>query len=250
MNEIRIAALNDLQRYVPADHYLLRPYSLEADSELANSILQRPIGLTLRELRAAQALADLTTYEIRSRAIFSIANPVKDSSNTTPPLGKIFDQEREVWARQEVSRRSALIYAQTLGDAQLIARYQTAVTAPDTDTAPAQNTATPAPAPAEADCPANPRSNKSETTLKFQAKVLELMNKFWNEKPLGTVPTKGDLCKKVYDEILRTPVRGKRKTTQGMVIDAAKPWKYPIVLLAFVPDSRFNDKRHPFEAEK
>lgn len=114
--------------------------------------------------------------------------------------------------------------------------------------APAQSPATPASV--VADGSAKPRSNKSEKTLIFEAKVLELMGKFWNARPPGTEPLKGDLCELVYDEILRTPVRGARKTTRSMVNDAAKPWKMPIVLSAMVPDSKFNDKRHPFKGEK
>lgn len=119
-------------------------------------------------------------------------------------------------------------------------------TTPATDTAPAQ---TPAPK-AASDGPAKPHSNKSEKTLIFEAKVLELLGKFWNDRTPNTEPTKGDLCKLVYDEILRTPVRGARKTTRGMVNDVAKLWKMPIVLPALVPDSKFNDKRHPFKGDK
>jgi len=35
-----------------------------------------------------------------------------------------------------------------------------------------------------------------------------------------------------------------------MVNDAAKPWKFPLVLPVFVAESKFNDKRHPFKGEK
>lgn len=92
--------------------------------------------------------------------------------------------------------------------------------------------------------------NKSKTTLIFEAKVIELMGKFWNERTPGTEPTKGDLSKLVYQEILRTDTRGTRKTTQSMVRDAAKPWKVPLVLPTFVRDSQFNEKRHPFKGDE
>jgi hypothetical protein len=98
--------------------------------------------------------------------------------------------------------------------------------------------------------PAPRPQNKSEKTLIFEAKVIELMGKFWDERTLGTEPNKSDLVALVYKEILRTPVRGARKTTQGMVNDAAKPWKYPIVLPTFVRESQFNEKRHPFKGDK
>ena len=106
------------------------------------------------------------------------------------------------------------------------------------------------PAPVMADGPAKPRSNKSEKTLIFEAKVLELMGKFWNERTPGTKPKKGELCKLVYAELLRGSIRGERALTDGMVRDAAKPWKAPLVLPAFVPDSKFNDRRHPFKGDK
>lgn len=113
---------------------------------------------------------------------------------------------------------------------------------------PEQDTATPAPVVAASDGTA--LKNKSETTLIFQAKVIELMGKFWNERTPGAEPTKGDLSKLVYLEILRTGTRGKRKTTQGMVNDAAKPWKFPLVLPTFVRESQFNEKRHPFKGDR
>lgn len=116
---------------------------------------------------------------------------------------------------------------------------------------PATDTATPAPAQAAPVVTVSAtKPNKSEKTLIFEAKVLELMDKFWNERTHGTEPTKGDLERLVYPEILRTNVRGARKTTASMVHDAAKPWKYPLVLPAFVPDSKFNDKRHVFKGER
>lgn len=105
-------------------------------------------------------------------------------------------------------------------------------------------------APVVADYPAKPRSNKSNTTLIFEAKVLELIGKFWDDRKPGTTPTKGDLCKLVYNEMLRGTIRGERAFSESMVRDAAKPWKIPLVVPAFVPDSQFNPKRHPFKGEK
>ncbi len=84
-------------------------------------------------------MRDLATYTISSRAIWDAAYPARDSGDTTPTPGMTFDQEREIWARREVFRNSALVYAGMLGDAQLIERYQTP------EPAPAPDTATPAP---------------------------------------------------------------------------------------------------------
>ena len=91
---------------------------------------------------------------------------------------------------------------------------------------------------------------KSDKTLAFEAEVIRLLNKFWNERNKGTEPTKGDLCELVFKEILRGPVRGARKTTQGMVTDAAKSWRHPILLPAYVPPKAFKEKRHPFKGDK
>lgn len=106
--------------------------------------------------------------------------------------------------------------------------------------------ATPAPSAA----PLKLATNKTPTTLKFEAKVLELMGKCWNDRATGAVPNKAELAKQVYSELLRSDIRGQRGLTEGMVRDAAKPWKQPIVLPVYVPDSKFNDKRHPFKGDK
>ena len=47
----------------------------------------------------------------------------------------MFDQEREIWGRREVFRRSALVYARMANDAQLIEHYRTPEPEPATDTA-------------------------------------------------------------------------------------------------------------------
>lgn len=114
--------------------------------------------------------------------------------------------------------------------------------------APKQTAATPAPV--GDDSPANQRSNKSKKTLIFEAKVLELMGKFWDNRATGTKPTKGNLSKQVYDEMLRGQIRGERDLTEGMVRDAAKPWKFPLVVPAFVPEAEFNHRRHPFKGDR
>lgn len=121
---------------------------------------------------------------------------------------------------------------------------------PQADTAQQQPAATPAPVVAARDGRTKPRANKSQKTLIFEAKVLELMDKFWNARKLGTEPNKGDLHTLVYNEMLRGSIRGaSTKLNIGLVRDAAKPWKAPTVLPTFVPDSKFADKRHPFKAD-
>lgn len=145
MNQIRIAALNDLKKQIPSAHYLGRPHSIDADLELVRSLLSSPEGLTLREYRAAQALQDWAFLEKRFRVISCTANPARDIDDETPAPRIAFEQEQELTARREVFRCSALVYAQMLGDAQLIECYQTPIPAPATETVPAQTAATPAP---------------------------------------------------------------------------------------------------------
>lgn len=140
-NLLRDYARHDLQRLCPPAHYWLRDHDPIADRELVEPLLREPVrfGLTPREIVAATAMRDLATYTISSRAIWDAAYPARDSGDTTPTPGMTFDQEREIWARREVFRNSALVYAGMLGDTQLIERYQTP------EPAPAPDTATPAP---------------------------------------------------------------------------------------------------------
>ena len=138
MNQIRIAALSDLKKYIPDAHYLLRPHSIDADLEFARSLLQYPEGLALNEHRAAQALQDWAFFEKRFRAISSTANPARDCDDDTPAPGMTPDQDQELTALREVHRRSALAYAITLGDAQLIERYQPPAPATDIKPVPIQ----------------------------------------------------------------------------------------------------------------
>ena len=140
-NLLRDYARHDLQRLCPPAHYWLRDHDPIADRELVEPLLREPVrfGLTPREIVAATAMRDLATYTISSRAIWDAAYPARDSGDTTPTPGMTFDQEREIWARREVFRNSALVYARMLGDTQLIERYQSP------EPAPAPDTATPAP---------------------------------------------------------------------------------------------------------
>lgn len=124
MNQIRIAALRDLRNYIPTAHYFGRPHSIDADLELACLLLRSPEGLTLQEHRAAATLHDWALYEKRFRTISDAANPACDINNKTHSLGMTVDQKRELTARLDVHRRSALEYARALEDTQLIERYQ------------------------------------------------------------------------------------------------------------------------------
>jgi hypothetical protein len=135
---LRDYARQDLQRFCPAAHYWLRDHNPIADRDLTEPLLREPVrcGLTPRERIAATALGDLTTYTIRSRAIWDAAYPVRDSDDPTPATGTTLDQKREIWGRREVFRRSAVVYARMLDDAQLIEHYRTPQPAPAPDTAP------------------------------------------------------------------------------------------------------------------
>jgi len=92
---------------------------------------------------------------------------------------------------------------------------------------------------------------KTPETRKFEARVHELMGKFWSERPSGTTPTKGDLHLLVYKEMARGDIRGRLKAANvGMIRDAAKSWVMPTVLPAYVQPAQTGEKRHPFKGDK
>lgn len=130
---LRDYARQDLQRFCPSAHYWMRDHDPIADRELVAPLLGEPVrfGLTPRERVAATALDALSTYALRSRAIWDAVSPVRDIGDTTPAPEMTFDEEREIWARREVFRSAALVYARTLGDVQLIEAYQTPAPAPE-----------------------------------------------------------------------------------------------------------------------
>jgi hypothetical protein len=123
---LRTHALNDLRRLIPPAHYWMREHEPTADRELTDPLLSHPVRFELapREHVAARALFDLATYRLRSRAIWSIAFPVRDNDSPTDSPGMTADDEREVTARLEVFRRSALVYARVVGDLHLIECFQ------------------------------------------------------------------------------------------------------------------------------
>ena len=128
---LRASAIHDLQKFCPDAHYWLREHSPQADLELTHIVLANPGSLrpTLRETDAAQALSFLAQYEIRSRAIWTVLNPVKDSNAprlepTEEEERQRVDGEREIAARLEVFRDHALTYARMVGDPQMIEEYQ------------------------------------------------------------------------------------------------------------------------------
>jgi hypothetical protein len=123
---LRAYAINDLQRFCSSTHYLLRDHDPVADCELTQPLLEKfaSLGLTPRELAAAQALNDLATYEIRSRLIWAAAFPVRDVGSPPVESDMTENQNREIYGRFEVYRRSALAYARMLNDLQLIEYFQ------------------------------------------------------------------------------------------------------------------------------
>lgn len=96
------------------------------------------------------------------------------------------------------------------------------------------------------------RPNKTDKTKVFEAEVLSLMSKSWDNRVAGTSPTKQELHTLVYEEMLRGPIKtpSGKPLNIGMVRDAAKPWKQPQVLPAFVPVAKYGEKRHPFKRDK
>jgi hypothetical protein len=167
---LRAHALNDLRRLIPPAHYWMREHAPTADRELTDPLLSEPVRfeLTPREHVAARALFDLTTYRLRSRAIWSIAFPVRDNDSPTDSPGMTANDEREVAARLEVFRRSALVYARVVGDLHLIECFQP----PPPDTA--------APSPAAAEPPFPPLEL---FTPEWRADLLEKFRDFEGKRP-------------------------------------------------------------------
>lgn len=124
---LRAYAIGDLQRFCPTAHYWMRDHDPIADRDLTGPLIARyaSLGLTVRELDAANALHSWAIYEIRYRAIFSVASPVRtDINDSRDVVGTTPAQDIEIAARYEMYRQAALAYARTLNDEQLIEAYQ------------------------------------------------------------------------------------------------------------------------------
>lgn len=101
------------------------------DTELAGPLLSAP-GLSPRELDAATALDALAKFEaLVKRTVEETTSQALDiAEEEAPECGMNFEQMRQIWARREVFRRAALVYARMVGDEQLIEHYQTPEPAP------------------------------------------------------------------------------------------------------------------------
>lgn len=112
------------------------------DSELAGPQLSAE-GASPRERTAARALDTLASYEKLRKRI--IEDTTKAHSVGEMPLpdetGLTFEQVRHIWARREVFRQAAIVYARMIGDEQLIQHYQTPEPAPERE--PADSSAAP-----------------------------------------------------------------------------------------------------------
>lgn len=128
-NLLRDYARQDLCRFCPKpEHYL-------TDKELAWPLLTAP-GLAPRERVAATALDALASFEaLVKRTVEETTSPALDMNEQAPEWGMTFDQVRQIWARREVFRRAALVYARMLGDEQLIEHYQTPEPGPERESA-------------------------------------------------------------------------------------------------------------------
>lgn len=137
---LRDYARQDMRRFYPQTEHSL------TDCELAGSLLSAP-GLSPRERVAATALDALASFEAMLKRTVEETTTAEE---TTSPLdmdvdapygGLTFDQVRHLWARREVYRRAALVYARMVGDEQLIEHYQTPEPAPELEVSPSQSAA-------------------------------------------------------------------------------------------------------------
>ena len=81
--QLRNFAINDLRERTPKRHYWMRDFAPEADREAARPLIQNfaSIGLTPRELAAAEFLDAYATYEILDR---ELAPEARDSDDKSP----------------------------------------------------------------------------------------------------------------------------------------------------------------------
>ena len=84
--QLRNSAINDLRERTPKCHYWMRDFAPEADREAARPLIQNfaSIGLTPRELAAAEFLDAYATYEILDRELAPNARDIDDRSPIEP----------------------------------------------------------------------------------------------------------------------------------------------------------------------
>lgn len=145
-NRLKFCARQDLHRFFQGRDL--------TDAQLAGPLLSAP-GMSLRERDAATALDALASYEaMRKRTVEETTSSI-GMDEDAPDDGLTFEQVRHLWARREVYRRAAFVYARMIGDEQLIEHYQT-----------------PEPEPSEAAEPMDD-SNAPETTEQRQDRRLQ-----------------------------------------------------------------------------
>jgi hypothetical protein len=127
IDQLRIHARCDLQRFCPLNYFHGRNHSLIADFNLTWPLLQAPATnhLTAREIAAAIALKDLSVYENRYQKIWKDTKLVKDT------LGKGYtelseSESREIYTLLEIFYCSALSYMQAIGAPSLIKIFEQA----------------------------------------------------------------------------------------------------------------------------
>ena len=127
IDQLRVHARCDLQRFCPLNYYHGKGHSLIADFNLTWPLLQAPATnlLTAREIAAATALKDLSVYENRYQKIWKDTKSVKDT------LGKGYtelseSESREIYTLLEIFYCSALSYMQVIGAPSLIKVFEQA----------------------------------------------------------------------------------------------------------------------------
>jgi hypothetical protein len=127
IDQLRVHARYDLQRFYPLNYFLGKDYSLIADFNLTWPLLQAPATnrLTAREITAATALKDLSVYENRYKKIWKDTKPVKDISEKGY-TGLSESESREIYTLLEIFYCSALSYMQAIGAPSLVKVFEQA----------------------------------------------------------------------------------------------------------------------------
>ena len=127
IDQLRVQARCDLQRFCPLNYFHGRNHSLIADYNLTWPLLHAPATnrLTAREISAATALKDLSVYESRYQKIWKDAKLAKDN------LGKGYtelseSESREIYTLLEIFYCSALSYMHAIEALGLIKVFEQA----------------------------------------------------------------------------------------------------------------------------
>jgi hypothetical protein len=115
-DDIRRQATTDLERFFAPNHFDFRGPTPQAYQEIVGPLLQRAVGLTLREAAAAKLLSCWVHSELATRKIY--AGMVGDVDSPAQTMTR--DQAIQIGALEYLTKKAAHRYAIRVGDATLL----------------------------------------------------------------------------------------------------------------------------------